>query len=133
MVIDLNNYVIKGLLDFNGIEGRVRVKHYSREPFLKGPIPLSWLVKAGTFGKSALMVGLVLWYMDGMKGEKTFRMGRGDIAKLLGVSQRNVLRGIKGLEKRNLIFVLREPGQKLIITMNRKSAASEATGKNEEG
>ena len=133
MVIELNDYVVKGSPDFNGIKGTVRVKDYLKEPFLKGPIPLSWLVKAGTFSKSALMVGLVLWHMDGMKGQKTFRVGRGDIAKLLGVSQLNVLRGIKRLEEGNLIFVLREPGQKLIITMNRKAAAWGATGKNEEG
>ena len=134
ILIDPEDFVIKeSFTDSKESEGRVNVRHYSTDPFLKGPVPLRWLIKAAGLGKCALMVGLVLWYRDGMRGQKTFRMGRGEIAKLLSVSQLTVLRGIRRLEEGNLIFVLREPGRKFLVTMNRKSSAWEARGKNDEG
>jgi hypothetical protein len=126
ILIDLEDYVIKEPLKVSkGGKGKVRVKRYLTDPFLKGPIPIPWLLKAASLGKCALKVGLILWYMDGMRGGRTFRMGRGDIGRLLGVSRLTVWRGIKRLEKGGLIFVLREPGRKFVVTMNRKSAAWE--------
>lgn len=118
--IDLSEYEIKEPLVSRGGRGRVSVKGYLTHPFIKGPVPLSWIIKASTLGKCALMVGLVLWYMDGMRGQKTFRLGRRDIAKLLGIGRLTVLRGIQRLEANGLIFVLREPGRKLVVTMNRE-------------
>ena len=119
--LDLDDYLTEDSIDLGDMKrGRVKVKRHSTQPFLKGPVPLSWLIKASSLGKCALMVGLVLWYMDGMRRQRTFRLGRSDIAKQLGVSRSTVLRGIKRLETNHLIFVSRVPGHKLIITMNRK-------------
>jgi len=125
-LIDLADYEIKQPFVSRGSKGRVKVKRYLTDPFLKGPVPLSWLVKAAGLGKSALMVGLVLWYMDGMRGQRSFRLSRGDIARLFKISRWTVLRGIKRLEQHNLIFVLREPGHKLVVTMNRDRVNKEA-------
>lgn len=122
--IDLKDYTTNNSINFGDTSrGGVKVKRHLMQPFLKGPVPLSWLIQASHLGKSSLMVGLVLWYMDGMRHQRTFRMGRGEIAKLLGVSRSTVLRGVKRLESNHLIFVLRESGRKLIITMNRNSGA----------
>lgn len=117
--IDFRDYEIKMPSISLGNKGRVKVKRYFRDPFLKGPIPLKWLVRATGLGKCALMVGFILWYMDGMRSQRAFKMGQGQIARLLKISKRTVLRGIKRLEANNLIFVLREPGHKLVVTVNR--------------
>ena len=119
VLIDLKDYEIKEPFVSKGGKGRLRVKHYLKDPFLKGPIPLRWLVKAAGLGRCALMVGLTLWYTDGMRFQKPFRIGQGKIAVLLEVSRSTVLRGIKRLEAAGLIFVLREPGSKLVVTLNR--------------
>lgn len=116
--INLKDYEVKSPVPV-GAKGRVIVQQYLKEPFLKGPVPLRWLVKAANLGKCALMVGLIFWYMDGMRSQKTFRMRERDIKGLLKVSKWTVLRGIKRLELNGLIFVLREPGCKLVVTLNR--------------
>ena len=116
--IDLEDYTVK--VPFRGNhKGRIKCRKLQTERFLKGPINMNWLVRAARLGRSALVTGLVLWHYDGMRHGRTFKIGISEAAKLFTVSRRTALRGIKRLEAANLIFVLREPGRKLIVTMNR--------------
>ena len=124
MGVDFEDFILKGPFTTSK-RGRVIVKNRMTEKFIKGPILLPWVLRAATWGKSTLLVGLILWFMWGMRNEKTFRMGIRDIAKLTGFTRLTVLRAIKKLEKNSLIFVLREPGRKLVITINRTSTAWE--------
>ena len=120
VLIDLKDFEIgTSLIDSRGGKGRVKVRASLKDPFIKGPVPLSWLLKAANLGKCALIVGLAFWYMDGMRRQQAFKMGRGDLGRLLGASRWTILRGIRRLEIEGLIFVLREPGKKMIITLNR--------------
>jgi DNA-binding MarR family transcriptional regulator len=117
ILINLEDFEVNVPYTSFGIKGRVRVRRLMTEPFIKGPVPLRWLVEAANLGPDALVVGLILWYKNGMKKQPSFRMGQGEIAKLLHVSRRTVLRGIKRLERKGLIMILRAPGQKLIVTI----------------
>ena len=42
-------------------------RHKTGEKFLKGPIPMSWLVRAGKLPGKAIHVGLSLWFYAGMR------------------------------------------------------------------
>jgi hypothetical protein len=122
ILIDLKDYEIKNSEDLAnlGEKGRVRLRIYPDKPFLKGPIPLWWLQEAIRIGKCALVTGIALWCVDGMRFQRSFRIGKAQMGKLLGVNSRTILRGVKRLEEANLIFVFRQPGNKLIVTLNRK-------------
>jgi len=124
--IDPREYALKESFVIPKGKVRVKGKRYLNVSFVKGPLPLPWLAKAGTLGGKALLVGLCLWYMDGMRQQKTFRIGGGDINKLVGISKEAALRGVQKLEKVGLIFVLREPGCKLVVTINRSVSKGEA-------
>ena len=130
--IEIEDFVIRREVTDSLKKGKVRTRYHFNVPFLKGPIPLLWLVKAQRLGRSALSVGLILWYRDGIREIKSFRVGKRDIAKLLGITERSVLRGISKLEAANLIFVSREAGHKLIVTLNKSPAAWETKGENNE-
>ncbi len=88
-----------------------------REPFIKGPIPLSWLLAAADLAGAASMVGTILWYLGGLKRSMTFKIGIQDIAARLNRSWITVQRAISALERANLIKIERSPGRKNIVTI----------------
>ena len=104
---------------FRGIKGKIKGKRRLDVNFIKGPIPLPWLVKAGSLGGKTVLVGLCLWFKDGLNHQKPFRIGEKDISKWVKVREGTALRGMQRLEKAGLVFVLREPGCKLVVTVNR--------------
>src|SRR5215471_4876608 len=40
--------------------------------FIAGPIPVSWVCQAKRLGVTALLVGLALWHMKGLRKSNTF-------------------------------------------------------------
>jgi len=40
--------------------------------FIAGPVPVSWLCQAGRLGVKALLVGLALWHLKGLRKSDTF-------------------------------------------------------------
>ena len=44
-------------------------------PFIKGPIPLAWMMAAATPPGKCLHVGLALWYLAGLKKTNTVALG----------------------------------------------------------
>jgi hypothetical protein len=82
------------------------------EPFIRGPIPLWWIARAATIPRrNALIVGIVLWWLAGM------RSGHSDLVltvrrcKLFGLGRKGVARGLRNLEEANLIRVSRKKGK----------------------
>ena len=45
-----------------------------KEPFIKGPIPLMWLICALSLPGSSINVGLALWYWSGILKKRTFKL-----------------------------------------------------------
>ena len=79
-----------------------KLKH--KEPFLSGPIPLSWLQRAGQIQrKSALLVGLTLWYLAGMEKRRTQLTLSAKRCELLGLGKRGVRNGLADLQNAGLI------------------------------
>lgn len=87
------------------------------QPYLRGPIPWSWLHAAIKLPGSAVEVGLALWHFRAVKKSLTFKTGIGDIAAFLGVSTATVRRAIDALQLAGLIERECLEGRKCLITM----------------
>ena len=80
-------------------------RHQKGEAFLKGPIPMSWLLAAARLPGRALHVGMLIWFQSG-------RQRRGDItfsttwcARQLGTHRNTAARALRGLEGARLVQV----------------------------
>ena len=87
------------------------------EPFLRGPVPMSWINKAyEVAGGNGLMLGLNLWRVSGMNNNsRTFSV---NVRRLeVGQSLRSKWRVLKTLEGAGLIRRTHEPGKRLKVEL----------------
>ena len=66
--------------------------------FLKGPIPLAWLVKTTNLSKHALAAGLALWFQRGVSRSTGPIVVRAHVRKKFNLSGNQMLRGLRALE-----------------------------------
>ena len=96
----------------------VTPKHKVRqtEPFLRGPVPMSWIKTAHELGGgNGLRLGISLWWVSGMNGSRMFPV---NISKLeAGQSLRSKRRVLKILEDAGLIKRIHEPGKRLKVEL----------------
>lgn len=84
--------------------------------FLKGPIPLAWLSRAAALPGKTLHVGLALWYLAGLKGSMSVKLGSGALATL-GVARDAKYDALERLRLSGLISLRQEPGQAPCVTL----------------
>jgi hypothetical protein len=84
--------------------------------FLKGPVPLAWLASAATLRGRALAVGILVWFMAGMKRESVVTVPRARLAEF-GLDRFAFSRGLASLERHGLVEVDRRRGAKPRITL----------------
>jgi hypothetical protein len=80
-------------------------------PFLKGPIPMTWLNAAAKLPGKTLNVGIAIWWLAGMSKNTSFKV-TGKALDQLGVSRDAASDALKRLEEHGLILVKRSPGQR---------------------
>jgi DNA-binding MarR family transcriptional regulator len=86
------------------------------ERFLRGPIPMPWLLAASSLPGKALSVGVAIWHVAGM--EKTARVRLSH--KLLregGVTRDSAYRALRRLEVAGLVAVNRHRGRSPIVEL----------------
>jgi hypothetical protein len=81
-------------------------------------VPVDWIAHAGKLSKSALLTGLVCWFLDGCNRKQPFKINRATATRF-GLSVHQKRRGIKDLEAAGLIKVSRSPGQLSLIEVVR--------------
>lgn len=86
------------------------------ERFLMGPIPWSWIAKAGSQSGKSLHVGVVLWHLSQMQKQGTTAL-RQQILRELGVNRFSAYRALKGLESAGLVHVDRSAGRLARVTL----------------
>ncbi len=84
------------------------------EHFLKGPIPLRWIQLASRAGKSALVVGIILWYRRGLLKRESVDLNLSGLGPY-GLNRHTASRGLKRLETSGLAIVERFKGRKSIV------------------
>ncbi len=86
--------------------------------FLKGPVPLPWLVAAQNAGGTALAVGILLWHLRGFKDAPDVLVVTRKRAKdVMGLGRDALSRGLNRLEKEKLIAATRGQGQAIRVTI----------------
>ena len=89
------------------------------EPFLRGPVPLWWLITAGRERGKALAVGVALWYQSGLSRQNPVKPTRRLWGKF-GISRRSASIAIRALEAAGLVSVVRKPGCAPVVTIVKK-------------
>ena len=97
-------------------QSRKLPRHKAGEKFLKGPIPWLWLIKAAKLPGRALHVGIVLWFLAGMKRSHQISLSRLQLTNL-GVKRHSGYRGVEALERAGLVSVDRKRGRQAIVTL----------------
>lgn len=85
-------------------------------PFLRGPIPMSWLAKAAKLPGQALFAGLLLWHEAGMRKSRTVAFHTAKMVSA-GFHEDTARRAIRELERASLVTVERLPGRLMRVTL----------------
>jgi hypothetical protein len=91
-------------------------RHRQGEQFLKGPIPWSWLERAGGLPGKALQVAMRLWQEAGFTKRRTVRF-RLTAMRCMKIGPQAARRGLRNLEQAGLVSVHRKPGKSLEVTL----------------
>lgn len=91
-------------------------RHKPGEKFLKGPVPLLWLQQAALSPGKSLSVGIVLWYLAGIKKTPTVSLPN-TLLQRFGVGRTAKYRALDWLEEARLVAVKRHPGCNPLVTL----------------
>ncbi len=99
----------------NGIrppKKQAKKKPKQSNPFIRGPIPLGWFVRAANIPRrNALVVGLALWYLAGMRSDHTGLVLCVKRCEPFGLGRKAVERGLRDLEGVGLVRIDRSVGK----------------------
>ena len=84
--------------------------------FLKGPIPLTWLIQAGLLPGKSLHIGIALWFLSGLQKSKQVSLTR-SVLEMFGVRRHSAYRALKLLESSSLVEVKRQAGRSPVVTI----------------
>lgn len=87
-----------------------------KRKFIRGPIDLAWVMKAGRLKGKALQVGMILWFESGCQESRTVPL-RQSLAQEFGCHRDTVIRAVRELEKAGLVTITSDPGKCLSVTL----------------
>ncbi len=87
-----------------------------RGKFIAGPIDVSWVVQASQLGVKALLVGLALWYLRGLRRSNSFIISN-LMMQQWGVHPDAKSRALRKLEKAGLIRIERRGKRSPLVTL----------------
>jgi len=94
----------------------------ARGEFIKGPIDIAWVCQAAQLGRTALLVGLGLWHLKGLRRADTFIVSNLMVAGKWGVQPDAKSRALRKLEKAGLVRIerrgKRSPLVSLVLNVN---------------
>lgn len=87
-----------------------------KEPFLAGPIPMSWLDAARAVRGRAIHVALEVWHWRFIKKSMTVKLNLSRLGRF-GIARTTAGRALRDLEAAGLVAVKRAPGQAPVVTI----------------
>jgi DNA-binding transcriptional ArsR family regulator len=87
-----------------------------RGKFIAGPVDVSWVCQASRLGVKALLVGLALWHLKGLRRENSFLVSNLMVQEW-GVQPDAKRRALRALEKAGLITVERRGKRSPRVTL----------------
>jgi DNA-binding transcriptional ArsR family regulator len=106
----------KGLARFQGANRRGRRASPIRDKFIAGPVDVSWVVQASRLGVKALLVGLALWHLKGLRRSHSFIVSN-LMMQEWGVQPDAKSRALRKLEKAGLITIERQGKRSPRVTL----------------
>jgi len=92
-------------------------RHHGNEHFLKGPVPLDWLMIASKLPGKSCQVGNVLWYLAGLNNSvPTIKLTQ-TILNKFGINRHCKYRALQSLEQAKLITLNRIHGKNPTVTI----------------
>jgi hypothetical protein len=85
-------------------QGRGRQVSPLEQNFIKGPVSVVWLIQAAKLGVKPLLLGLVLWYLSGLRKAKTMLLSN-VTCREWGIEPDAKRRALLKLEKARLVAV----------------------------
>jgi len=84
--------------------------------YIKGPIPLKWILAASKLPGKSLEISMVLWFLKGVTRKHTVKLS-GKLIRSFGVSRSTLYRGLAKMENAGLISVQRQIGRSPMVTI----------------
>jgi DNA-binding transcriptional ArsR family regulator len=91
-------------------------KENSDNRFIKGPIPLKWILAASELPGKSLEISMVLWFLKGVTKKHTVKLN-GKLIRSFGVSRSTLYRGLAEMENAGLISIQRQKGRSPMVTI----------------
>ena len=85
--------------------------------FIKGPIPLKWVLTASALTGKSLEISMVLWFLKGVTRKNTVKLN-GKLIRSFGVSRSTLYRGLAEMENAGLISIQRQIGRSPVVTIH---------------
>jgi hypothetical protein len=105
-----------GVARLNGGPRRGRKPSPIRNKFIAGPIDVSWVCQASRLGVKALLVGLALWHLKGLRRCNSFELSN-LMVREWGIQPDAKARALRKLEKAGLITVERRGKRSPRVTL----------------
>jgi DNA-binding transcriptional ArsR family regulator len=109
-------------IPLHGVKGKGRRASPIRGKFIAGPIDVSWVCQAAQLGRTALLVGLALWHLRGLRRTESFIVSN-LMLKDWGVQPDAKRRSLLKLESAGLITVQRQGKRSPQVTLKRTNKA----------
>lgn len=84
--------------------------------FLRGPIPLEWLMKASQLSGQALHVAIAIWFLTGVKNTNSVKLSNKLLSEF-GVNRYSKRRALRQLTSADLISVEQGRGKSPVVTV----------------
>jgi hypothetical protein len=110
----------------NGGLRRGRKPSPIRDKFIAGPIGASWVCQASRLGVKALLVGLTLWHVKGLRRSNSFELSN-LMVREWGIQPDAKARALHKLEKAGLIMVERRGKRSPRVTLVVRSTSNGGT------
>jgi hypothetical protein len=100
-----------------------------RDPFLRGPVPLEWLARACALPKSAVAVGLALWFLRGVRGNHGPVKVTSAVRRVMQLTNEQARRGVHALSNAGLVRLVKGGrGHCAVVEIVERAPASPSQG-----
>jgi hypothetical protein len=106
----------------HGVKRKAHRASPTRRKFIAGPIDVDWVCQAARLGRTALLVGLALWHLRGLRRTDTFIVSNVLLADW-GVQPDAKRRALLKLERAALITVQRQGKRSPQVTIKSTNEA----------
>ena len=94
-----------------------------RDKFIAGPVDVSWVCQASRLGVKALLVGLALWHLKGLRRDNSFLVSN-MMLREWGIQPDAKGRALRALEKAGLIAIERRGKRSPRVTLTVEVASN---------